>query len=115
MNEPANLLAQQESNRRRSDWLVVGFIAFFAWLGFGADWLAIMATRGAPPGHYQHTVPWFGALLALVGAALAWYAWRTGPAKVLWSTGAREVTAPTTPAERQLVDVVQEMAIAAGI
>jgi len=115
MSDPANLFAQQEANKRRSFWLVVGFIAFFAWLGFGGDWLAIEATRGAPPGHYHHVVPWFGAVFALFGAGLAWYAWRTGPDKVLWSTGAREVTDPATPAEHQLVDVVQEMAVAAAI
>jgi len=35
-----DLFTQQESNRRRSFWLVVGFILFFAWLGLGGDWLA---------------------------------------------------------------------------
>jgi heat shock protein HtpX len=115
MSDPANLFAQQEANRRRSHWLVIGFILFFAWLGFGGDWLAIEVTRGAPPGHYQHIVPWFGILMGGIGAAIAWYAWKTGPDKVLWSTGAREVTKPATPAEQQLVDVVQEMAIAAGL
>jgi len=115
MSEPANLFAQQESNRRRSHWLVIGFIAFFAWLGFGGDWLAIEVTRGAAPGHYQHIVPWFGLLMGCIGGAIAWYAWRTGPDKVLWSTGAREITEPATPAERQLVDVVQEMAVAAAV
>ena len=34
MVEPPNLFAQQETNRRRSRWLVAGFILFFAWLGF---------------------------------------------------------------------------------
>src|SRR5215469_5663809 len=115
MSDTTNLFAQQAANRRRSVWLVLAFIAFFAWLGFGGDWLAIEATRGAPPGHFHHTVPWFGVVLGCLGAAIAWYAWRTGPQKVLWSTGAREITAPANPAERQLVDVVQEMAIAAGL
>ena len=32
-----DLFAQQESNRRRSAWLVAGFILFFAWVGFGGD------------------------------------------------------------------------------
>jgi heat shock protein HtpX len=39
----------------------------------------------------------------------------SGSNAVLWSTGAHEVTTPTTPAEQQLVDVVDEMAIAAGV
>jgi hypothetical protein len=32
-----NLFAQQEANRRRTRWLVFGFIMFFAWVGFGGD------------------------------------------------------------------------------
>lgn len=115
MSEPGNLFAQQEANRRRSQWLVAAFIGFFLWLGFGADWLAIEATRHARPGQYHHTVPWFGVLLGIVGALIARYAWRTGPQKVLWSTGAREITTPATPAEQQLMDVVQEMAIASAL
>jgi heat shock protein HtpX len=115
MGEPANLFAQQEANRRRSRWLVAGFIAFFAWLGFGADWLIYEATKHAPAGHYHHGFPWAGLLLSGVGAALAAYAWKTGPDKVLWSTGAREVTNASSPEELQLVNVVEEMAIAAGI
>jgi hypothetical protein len=31
VSEEANLFAQQEANRRRSRWLVIGFILFFAW------------------------------------------------------------------------------------
>ena len=35
--------------------------------------------------------------------------------KILWATGAREVVEPGTDKEKQLVDVVEEMAIAAGV
>jgi len=114
MSDTPNLFMQQERNRSRSHWLVAAFIAFFAWLGFGADFLAYEATQGNPAGT-QHSIPWFGVVLSLVGAAIAWYAWRTGPDKVLWSTGAREIDTPADATEKQLVDVVQEMAIAAGL
>ena len=110
-----NLFAQQEANRRRSRWLVIGFILFFAWLGFGGDLIAYLYTRGAPPGAYHHVVPFFGILLTLIGSAIAAWSWKTGPRRVLWSTGARELTEPVTLEERQLDNVVQEMAIAAGI
>lgn len=110
-----NLFAQQEANRRRSRWLVIGFILFFAWLGFGGDFIAYLYTRGGPPGTYHHVVPVFGILLTLIGSAIAAWSWRTGPKRVLWSTGARELTEPGTLEERQLDNVVQEMAIAAGI
>ena len=115
MADPPNLFAQQETNRRRSRWLVIGFILFFAWLGLGADWLLYEATRQAAPGHYHHIFPWCAVVLSAVGGGIAWWAWTTGPEALLWSTGAREMTQPATPAEQQLDNVVDEMAIAAGI
>ncbi len=110
-----NLFQQQDANRRRTAILVVGFVVFFAWLGFGGDYIYYLYTRDTPPSAYHHAFPWFGIVLSLVAAALAWYAYRTGPDKVLWSTGAREVVDPTEPKEQQLVNVVEEMAIAAGV
>lgn len=113
--EPVNLFAQQEANRRRTRWLVIAFIAFFAWLGFGGDWIVWELTRGAPPNAYRHVFPWMGTVLTVFAAVIAAYAWKTGPSKVLWSTGAREVSTPSGDAETRLVNVVEEMAIAAGI
>jgi heat shock protein HtpX len=110
-----NLFQQQEANRRRTRWLVIGFVLFFAWLGFGGDFIFAGYTADAPPNAYHHTVPWFGAVLTLIAVILAAYAYKTGPEKVLWSTGARELVQPETDGERQLVNVVEEMAIAAGL
>jgi heat shock protein HtpX len=114
-DESVNLFDQQEANRRRSRWLVIGFVLFFAWLGFGGDLIFYLSTAEAGPAEYRHVVPWFGLMLTAIAVGLAWYAWRTGPRKVLWATGAREVTSPSTPEERQLVNVVEEMAIASGL
>ncbi len=110
-----NLFQQQEANRRRTIWLVIGFVLFFAWLGFGGDVIYYLSSRDAGPDAYRHTVPWFGLLLTAIGAGIARYGFATGPKKVLWSTGAREITDPATDKERQLVNVVEEMAIAAGL
>ncbi|MGH7547298.1 MAG: M48 family metallopeptidase [Gemmatimonadales bacterium] len=110
-----NLFQQQEANRRRTFWLVVGFVLFFAWLGFGGDYILYLYTREASPREYHHSFPWFGIALSLVALAMAWYAYKTGPEKVLWATGAREVVDPQDPKDRQLVNVVEEMAIAAGV
>ncbi len=110
-----NLFQQQEANRRRTIWLVIGFVLFFAWLGFGGDVIGYLATMDAAPGAYHHTFPWFGLLLTGIGAGIARYGFSTGPTKVLWSTGATEILEPTTDQERQLVNVVEEMAIAAGL
>lgn len=110
-----NLFEQQEANRRRTTWLVVGFVLFFAWLGFGGDYIYYLSTVNAPPEATHHTFPWFGLILTAVAAGIARYGYTTGPEKVLWSTGAREVVTPATDQEKQLVNVVEEMAIAAGV
>jgi heat shock protein HtpX len=111
----ANLFAQQEANRRRSTWLVIGFIVFFAWVGFGGDVAFALLTVDAPAGAYHHVVPVIGLFTTLVAGGICWYSWRYGPRQVLWSTGARELLEPVTPEERQLVNVVEEMAIASGL
>src|SRR4029078_4330710 len=56
-----------------------------------------------------------GIFTTLAAAGICWYSWRFGPRQVLWSTGAREVVEPATAEERQLVSVVEEMAIASGL
>jgi len=50
-----------------------------------------------------------------VAGGIAWYAWRTGPRKVLLATGAWELITPHTPEQERLVNVVEEMAIASGL
>ena len=109
------LFQQQEANRRRTVLLVIGFVAFFAWLGFGGDYIYYLSTRTVPSTAYHHTFPWFGIVLTMAALLTAWYAYATGPEKVLWSTGARAVVDPTDPQEKQLVNVVEEMAIASGV
>ena len=111
----ANLFAQQESNRRRSTWLTIGFILFFAWVGFGGDLALWLLTTDAAPGTYRHVVPFVGILTTLVAGGICWYSWRHGAQRVLWATGAWEIIDPATPEQRQLVNVVEEMAIAAGL
>jgi heat shock protein HtpX len=113
--ESTNLFEQQEANRRRTRWLVIAFIAFFAWLGFGGDWILYELTRGAPPNAYRHAFPWFGIVLTTFAAILAAFSWKTGPSRVLWSAGAREIETPNGDVETRLVNVVEEMAIASGI
>jgi heat shock protein HtpX len=113
--QPRDLFSQQESNRRRSRWLVAGFVGFFLWLGLGGDWIAYLYTRDLPPAAYHHVFPFFGAVMAGVAAGLVLYIRKTGANKVLWSTGAREITEARTPGEKTLLNVVEEMAIAAGL
>jgi heat shock protein HtpX len=115
VSEEANLFAQQEANRRRSRWLVIGFILFFAWVGFGGDLAFYLMTADAGAGSYHHVVPFIGIIVSLGAGVICWYAWRYGPEKVLWSTGAWELVEAATPEQKQLVNVVEEMAIASGL
>ena len=94
---------------------MIGFVVFFAWLGFGGDFIFWLSTRDAEPARYHHIFPWFGLVITAIAIGVARYAYRTGPEKVLWATGAREVIDPQNDAERQFVNVVEEMAIAAGV
>jgi heat shock protein HtpX len=115
VSEDANLFAQQEANRRRSSWLIVGFIVFFAWVGFGGDVAFGLLTADAGPGGYRHVIPFIGIVTTLIAGGICWYAWRYGPQRVLWATGAWEIIEPATPEQKQLVNVVEEMAIASGL
>jgi heat shock protein HtpX len=115
VSDQANLFAQQEANRRRSVYLIVGFILFFAWVGFGGDIAWYLMSANAGPSAYHHVVPIVGIVTTLSAGAICWYSWRFGPEKVLWSTGAWELIEPATPEQKQLVNVVEEMAIASGI
>jgi heat shock protein HtpX len=125
----SNLFEQQRRNRRRSAVLVLVFLLFFAWIGFGGDYVFYLATKPAPtaslsrgagsrsglPGTYHHTFPWFGIAATLLGLGMAWYGWKNGPKQVLWAAGAWQLVEPDKPEEKVLVNVVEEMAIAAGI
>lgn len=110
-----NLFDQQAANRRKSRWLILAFMLFFAWLGLGGDFLFWQYTIDALPGEYRHTFPWAGITLALIATALVANIRRTGAKKVLWSTGARALEPGGTADERRLENVVEEMAIAAGV
>jgi heat shock protein HtpX len=110
-----NLFEQQARNRRLTvAWLVL-FILFFAWLGFGGDLALYLAAASRTEGQVAYRFPWIGVVVTTVAAIVAWVSWRKGPQQVLWSTGARELTTPETFEEKQLINVVEEMAIAAGL
>lgn len=115
MSDPVDLFSQQASNRRRSRWLVFSFVAFFLWLGLGGDWVAYMATRDLPPREYHHVFPWLGLTMFAIGFGLVAYIRKTGASKVLWSAGARQIVEPENAGQKMVVNVVEEMAIAAGI
>ncbi len=94
---------------------MAGFILFFAWVGFGGDLAIGLLTADNPPGSYHHWFPFIGIVTSLVAAGVCWSAWKNGAKRVLWAAEAWEIIEPATPAQRQYVNVVDEMAIAAGV
>ncbi len=117
MSPAGNLFAQQEANRKASRRLVAGFVLFIAWLGFGGDIIWYLASRNsAAPGTLSgvHIFPGLGLLLLAIAGAMAWWGYHFGATSLIKATGAREIETPDTDEERQLVNVVEEMAIASG-
>ncbi len=108
-----DFISQQEENRRKSSWLVVGFVGFFAWIGFGGDVALMLSTSGSLG--YQHRLPIIGIIVTAVAASVAWWAWRSGDRQLLWSTHAMELINPGTPEQQRLANVVDEIAIASGL
>ena len=111
---PLNLFEQQARNRRQTAFWMTAFILFFAWLGFGGDLAAYLASQDQLGVHHYRT-PWLGIVVTLVGVIVTWRAFAKGPQRVLWANGAREIDTPKTDDERKYVNVVEEMAIAASL
>jgi heat shock protein HtpX len=109
-----NLYEQQRANRRKTWMVMLAFVAFFLFLGFGFDAFYIGAGGGVVP---------IGSLIALsVGSVSAATSYFSGDRAVLAATSARpleELTAAATDVDRlklrQLENVVDEMTIASGL
>jgi len=109
-----NLYEQQSANRRKT-WLVMFvFVAFLFVLGLGFDAFYLGQAGGAVP---------MGSVLALgVGSVSALAGYFNGDRAVLLATGAKPIALVAATASeadklklRQLDNVVDEMAIAAGL
>jgi heat shock protein HtpX len=109
-----NLYDQQAANRRRTWLVMLAFIAFLLLLGFGFDAFFLSQAGGFVP---------IGSIAALaVGSVSALVSYASGDKAVLLSTGAvpvadllRSATDADALKLRQLDNVVDEMAIAAGL
>jgi len=109
-----NLYEQQSSNRRKTWLIMFAFVVFLLFLGFGFDAFYVGMAGGSVP---------IGTVAALgVGSVSAFASYYHGDRAVLAATSARpieEVAAGAGDADklklRQLENVVDEMAIAAGL
>jgi len=109
-----NLYEQQSSNRRKTWLIMFAFVVFLLFLGFGFDAFYVGMAGGSVP---------IGTVAALgVGSVSAFASYYHGDRAVLAATSARpieEVAAGAGDADklklRQLENIVDEMAIAAGL
>lgn len=114
-----NLFEQQQSNRRKSRWLVALFLLFFLWLGLGGDLAVYLYTQdlvdSAGQVLYRHRFPWVGTVLGLFALVLTFDVLRNGGKRVVNQVGGSQLVYAKTDQERQLLNVVEEMAVASGL
>jgi heat shock protein HtpX len=124
-----NIFEQQASNRRMTAVIVAVFVGFFLFLGLGFDYFYLNFSPSARPsvelndsGFYEARRPSgssripFGTIVALLlGGGIAANSMFNGKSMVLRSTMARRVQAASSDKERQFLNVVEEMATAAGL
>mgnify|MGYP003820178769 CR=1 FL=1 len=122
-----NIYEQQASNRRMTAAIMVVFIGFFLLIGLGFDFFYLgyspfptEASYNPDGGFYQPVrsglpVP-IGTIIALlIGGGMAANSLVNGPRMVLRSTMARRALPDGGDKERQFLNVVSEMATAAGL
>jgi heat shock protein HtpX len=111
-----NLFEEQRRNRRDTWLLIAGFVALLAFIGFGFDLFVLGAAGMVHPGSVPLPLPIAASAAALLGIGSAWLGYRFGDRAVLASSFARPVTAEdASPEVKRLMNVVTEMAIAAGV
>lgn len=114
-----NLFEQQAANRRKSRWLVAGFLLFFLWLGLGGDLAVYLYTAdlvdAGGQAVYRHRFPWVGTVLGGLALGLTMDVLRNGGRRVAKQVGAEPLTQARTDQERQLLNVVEEMSVASGL
>jgi heat shock protein HtpX len=106
-----NIYEQQKTNRRKTIVIMAGFVCFAAFLGLGMDVyiLGLGSTRHAIIG-----IPFFTLIAVGMGGWGAYSGLEHGADTILSSSQARPVDRAGT-LHRQLVNVADEMAIAAGL
>jgi heat shock protein HtpX len=112
-----DFMAAARANQRSTRRLVLVLLFILGVLGYLIGWSMQLGAEGLPePAHSIWFFSGWGVLGALglfsIGALWSWIAFRSGDRIVLRLTGASEVTPADEPV---LHNVVEEMAIAAGI
>jgi heat shock protein HtpX len=101
----------QAKNRGNSFLLIVAFLVLVAFLGWGLDTFFLGMAFGVEG---RLAFPFFTVFALVMGLFHATVSWFGGASEVLKSTYARPAK-PEDPLEKQYINVVEEMAIAAGL
>lgn len=108
MQDYRNIYDQQAHNKRVTLALMIGFILFLGFIGFGFDAFYL----GTIEGNFFFPI---GTLIAVCfGSFSAIWSLQGGASAVLSSTHAVPAD-PSIPAQKQLMNVVEEMSIASGL
>jgi heat shock protein HtpX len=110
VSERQDFYAAQARNRRLTWILIVGFVLVLALIGLAADMFVFGSYWPGGDGF-----PFVSALAAGVASLQSYSAYMWGDRAVLNSLHALRLTTPATAEERELDNVVTEMALAAGL
>jgi heat shock protein HtpX len=119
-----NIYEQQRANIRNTWNVIAIFVLLYLFLGLGFDYFYMgfdpfggsADPKGVAEGDGATSFPWATLIAVLVAGGQTWWSMRFGDQAVLKSTGAQLVSPSTTdPAERQLLNVIEEMKIASGL
>jgi heat shock protein HtpX len=108
MGSSLNIYEQQKKNRRATYLVLTIFILFFLFLGLGIDVFMIDLEAG------DYFIPFGTIFSGMIGAFVAYIGYKDAPNAVISSTYARPVDIANFK-EKQFDNIVEEMAIAAGI
>ena len=106
-----NLYDAQRSNKAKTSVILVLFVLFFVLMGFGFDYF-YLGGQQAESGAFLPVATMAALIFSLLFTTVGYFA---GDKMVLASTQARRIEEPANAEEKQLVNVVDEITIAAGI
>lgn len=111
--ERPNIYEQQRRNRRWTWVIILFFVLFLGFVGYGVDVFYLGAGR-LQFGSLILPLPLATGFAALLGGGMSWWSLQMGAQAVLASSGAVPVS-EGAPQYRMLVNVVDEMSIASGL
>jgi heat shock protein HtpX len=110
-NVPANIFEQQAANRRNTIVVMACFVVFVGFLGYGFDAFFL---GFSPGGRSLFSFPVATCAALLLGGVSAYSGLEGGARSILNSSGAVPAS-PDDPRYKQLHNIVEEIAIAAGL